>query len=336
MARSREERDFEAQLGEFLPGPPRLLHKGTPKPAPAAPQRQVAAQSQPPGPTAPDLAAELAARDAAIEALRVQLANAQGELSVAHASVDAATRRAQLAESALVTAQTQAREADAERRAQARRVTELQQQLLAVQKNWAGADRRGLPAARGLQGNEPQLALRLFIDAHGAQAIEAVLDRDPTAFARLLERLVLSCGAGPCTPRHPDTLVLRVDRGRCEVCAGSDSRQAYSGFREAVRGAGFDRCTVVGGSPAYREMLRELERTLSDGLEFRYVEDVAPRADQRARQVRGLVVIWGATAVDHAATSHYRDAGDKVLEIAHRGISGMLRRATAELQRNRR
>ncbi len=335
MANSKADSEFEALLGDFLPGSPRPLQKL------AAPTPKKQPPATPPGPPPvvappPQWTADLAAREAEIAGLRAQLDAALAEAQAARATAQAALPRAIAAAAALDAAQAAAREVDADRRVQARRVTELQQQLAAAQKLWANADRRFLPTTRGLQGDEPTRAVLLMLETHGAEALDALLDRDPSASARLFERLVLSCGADPCTPRHPGTLVLKVDRDRCEVCAGSDSRQAFSAFRQAVRAAGFTRCTVVGGSPAYREMLRELERTLSDGLELRYVEDVAPKADQRARQVRGLVIIWGATAVDHAATSHYRDAGDKVLEIPHRGIGGMLRKAAAELQRGRR
>ncbi|MBM4342142.1 MAG: hypothetical protein FJ100_02050 [Deltaproteobacteria bacterium] len=335
MAKSRSEREFEAIVGDFLTGPVRPIHKGGPPAAkpPAAPPAPAQVQVAVPPPAA--ATAELAARDAQIGALRAQLSAAEAGVAAAREAVATATQRAQVAEAALASAQRQAREADSERRAQSRRTTELLQQLTAVQRQWAGADRRGLVAARGLVGDEAVEALRLFLAARGTKAVDAMLDRDPAELCLLLERLVVSCGSGDCTPRHADVLVLLVPRDRCEVCAGSDSRQAFSAFCTALRAAGFSRCTVVGGSPAYREMLRDLGRTQGVGLDLRFVADVAPNADQRAKQVRGLVIIWGATAVDHAATSHYRDAGDKVLEIPHRGIGGMLRKAAAELQKNR-
>ena len=48
---------------------------------------------------------------------------------------------------------------------------------------------------------------------------------------------------------------------------------------------------------------------------------------------RGLIVIWGGSEVDHDTTIHYRQSGDLVLTMNHRGLSGILPRLTAQLQK---
>ncbi|MSQ83037.1 MAG: hypothetical protein EXR77_09005 [Myxococcales bacterium] len=290
-------------------------------PAPIA--ARAAATPEPAQPTAAQWLAELNERDERFAALQHQQVELTRQLTAAQARL--AQGQAEAAD--LIKRQS---DADSERRVLSRKVTDSQHQIAELRRVLDRADRRDLLRQRGLNDDEQVRAVVHLVRCYKLAALAALLDSDPQPLTRLLERIVVSCGAVACTPKHDDVAVLEVSRDRCEVCGGSDSRQAFALFCQLMHQLQLDRYTVVGGSPAYREMLRDLNRTFGTGLHLTTVADLRPDADKRARQVRGLVIIWGATAVDHAVTGHYRQAGDVVLEIAHRGIGGMLRKA-AEL-----
>ena len=82
----------------------------------------------------------------------------------------------------------------------------------------------------------------------------------------------------------------------------------------------------VGGSPNYRTQLEALfpaggSLTVHTTAGDRRVPLQRAKAQQRGDD---LVVIWGATELDHATSGAYRAQFGRVEVIAHRGIGRML------------
>lgn len=213
---------------------------------------------------------------------------------------------------------------DHERRGAARRQGELERSVAALRRQIEAADKRAVLSARGLATEAERAdALACLLAAAPGATVAALCAPDPAPLAALIERMVRCCDDPGCQPSG-DAPRLRVAKASCEVCGGSDVQRAFVAFATACHGAGFDRVTIVGGSPAYREALRGLSRSVGGGLQLRVVQNERPGEGKRAQAVRGLVVIWGATAVDHTTTGHYRGAGDAQIAVNHRGVAGML------------
>jgi len=149
----------------------------------------------------------------------------------------------------------------------------------------------------------------------------------PEAFAHLLEnRLVLICSRTSCQPDGPAAIV-EVAPARCEVCAGSDLKAAFSRLARVCEEASVRRVLVVGGSPAYRKQLRALASNFKGTLELESVPGSSRRprhkvaADLRRAQ---LVVLWGGSILDHSLSEAYRGGTAEVINVSHRGLTGML------------
>lgn len=280
--------------------------------------------------------------DVALDAARKQaeIAVAQAEAATAQAAQarrerDEAVARAVGLEAELAAVRVERQAFDKERRDAARRLSELGRSLGERERRLADADKRSVFEARGLaEGGERVAALACLLDANGPRTLDALCDPDPRPLAGLLDRLVRCCDEPGCQP-PADTPRLRVAKADCEVCGGSDVRRAFVAFAAACRAAGLDRVTLVGGSPAYRETLRGLAREHGGGLVLQVVQHERPDEAKRAQAVRGLVVIWGATAVDHTTTGHYRSAGDVQIAVNHRGVAGMLGQVSERLAARR-
>lgn len=324
--KSKAEREFEEQLQGYLSGAPAAALA---KPA------QVAQRQKAPAVVAvaipPVLVAPLASPDPELQSLVAQLAATRAVLAQAQAQLATAQAQAIELKSQLSVATADRQTMDSERRSAGRKLTEAQREATVVRDALASADRRCLLEERGLADDEHVRALLLLLRMYGSKAVDALLVAEPTALTELLDRLVLSCNVAAC--ERDDAPLLEVERDRCELCGGSDVRLAFAQWIKVLRQAAITRYTIVGGTPLYREMLRAMNRELGHGLQLDTVGDLVPRADQRARATTGLVVIWGATAVDHAVTNHWKGKGDLQITIAHRGIAGMLRLATARLLR---
>ena len=321
--KSKEERDFEAQLAEFLPGAVQRPALPADRIAPSA--RQVA-PVQPSPTVAPSNAV---AMDHKLASLAAQVTNWQARHTELAAQFSALQAQAEELRGQLTRAQQHSLNLDTERRSAARKLTECHQDIKKLHDAVAAHDKTQLLQDRGLTRDEPLRALVLLLRFYGQRAVLALLAADPTALQELVDRLVLSCNVGPC--ERDDAPLLEVARDRCELCGGSDVQAAFGQLLEALRQRNVVRLTVVGGTPLYREILRKLNREHGKGLQLDTVGELVPNADQRARATTGLVLIWGATAVDHAVTNHWRDKGQLQITVAHRGIAGMLRIAAGRL-----
>ena len=191
---------------------------------------------------------------------------------------------------------------------------------------------RAAMEARGLVGeSELDLVLRALGELHeGASLLGLLSVRDAEALEVWLEdRVAMVCAS--CAPA-PGRAVLQVPPSRCDVCGGSDIRRAVKRFQDAALLSGLGRIVIVGGSPQYHRQLRAL---LTDP---RITLNLIPGDRRRtSRQVAAdeagadLVIVWGATLLDHSLSQLYGRHGGRVITIPHRGIARMLERAAEAL-----
>ncbi len=222
---------------------------------------------------------------------------------------------------------------DRERRLADKRAAAADDRVRALESVLAAADKTALWSDRGLSRTEILPAFSLLAVAQPQALFSAIMTLEPQPLAQLLnDRLALVCLADVCQPPG-DVLALHVPPERCELCGGSDLRAAYRAFAQATVAGRLPSVTFVGGSPAYRETLRLLHRELKPEFTLDVVAKKRPGEGKRAQATRGLIVIWGGSEVDHDTTIHYRESGDRVLTMNHRGLSGLLPRLVAQLQR---
>lgn len=313
---SIEDVDFEAMM--WAEGAVPLGRKKRPAPAPQPP---APVPKSAPAATAVALAPAvdpeaLVAARGAVEALRAQLMLRDATI---------ADLRTQLAD-----AEKRAETFDLERRAVARKLTE-KQPAASTSKAAAVVE---LLVARGLEADEIDFAFLALADGGKARDLAELLgasDRRVTA-AWLDRHLDLLCRDEGCPPRG-GAVVVDVPRPRCDVCAGSDVNRAARGFFDACVRQGIQRVRLVGGSPAYRKRLSELVQ--EDGrVDLKLVVGTGRRTstDARADQKHAdLVILWGATILDHSVSELYDRHRGRVLSIPHRGIARMLELAAAQL-----
>jgi hypothetical protein len=148
----------------------------------------------------------------------------------------------------------------------------------------------------------------------------------PGLDALLEERLQLLCGRATC-PADRAAVVVKVSRRRCEICSGSDLRAAFDGWVRAASESGIRRVTIVGGSPAYRRQLRDLAKEVG-GPRMELVSGTRNRDSRKvAADIRGsdIIVLWGATLLDHSVSEAYRAARpEQRLQVGERGMARML------------
>lgn len=306
-----------------------------------------------PAPPAPPVGPDprIAALEAEVLAARALTLEARGAAAAAGARVGELEDRVKALELEVATAALQVKEA---RRLVAARDAELARRPRAGAATAGRADR----AARGEAApKETRSATRLnalleargLVDADeraaglaavlGTDSARALIDklgaRDGDGVASILERkLALLCGAPGCAaPEH--AAVFAVPPERCEICGGSDIQRAARAFAEACAGAGVTRVRLVGGSPSYKTQIEALFPR-GGALTVLITEGgkKVPLNRSKAQQ-RGddLVIIWGATELDHATSGAYRKAYGRVFTIANRGIGRMLELAAAEIAR---
>jgi hypothetical protein len=217
---------------------------------------------------------------------------------------------------------------------------DLRAELVTASRKPAAPEPTSLSAAladRGLDGAAEQShALGLLAAAPTSAALLGLLaTRDlPALAAWLTLRLALVCGDPACAPEH-GAIALRVERPRCEVCGGSDIQRAAHGFTRACAAAGVVRVRFVGGSPNYRTKLAALFPAGGPLLVRTTAGNKHVRLSRSKSQQRGddLVVVWGATELDHATSGAYRPEYGRVEVVAHRGIGRMLDLVAARLSR---
>ncbi len=282
--------------------------------------------------------AELAARNHALtqerDAASIAVAASRAELAALVARNHALTQERDAATLAMASRRAEATATEAALRA------ELGSTRAALRAAQASADppRSSLAAAllaRGLVGGPEQAhALALLTEGEAASRVLDLLEtRDPAALASLLERrLALVCGAAGCAPEL-GAAALQVAPARCEVCGGSDIQRAAHGFVRACVAAGLARVRFVGGSPNYRTKLAALFPAGGPLTVHTTAGDKRVRLNRSRSQQRGddLVIIWGATELDHATSGVYRAEHGRTEIIAHRGIGRMLELAAARI-----
>ena len=182
--------------------------------------------------------------------------------------------------------------------------------------------------ARGLSDPDEQAqAVAALTGTESARRLmEALETRDIAGLRSALERrLALVCGSPGCSA-PAGAAVIEVSPARCELCGGSEIQRAATRFIHACEAAGVARVRFVGGSPNYRTQLEALfprrgPLTVHTTAGDRRVPLHRAKAQQRSDD---LVVIWGATELDHATSGAYRAQFGRVETIAHRGIGRML------------
>ena len=272
-------------------------------------------------------------RDAAILAT----ASLRAELAALTDRYQARTRERDLANS-MIAASAPQRSADAATEAALRsELSEVRAAVQAAQRS-PESPRTSLAAALRARGldvpSEQARALALLTDGEAATRLLELLEtRDPAALASLLERrLALVCGDPGCAPEL-GAAALQVPSARCEVCGGSDIRRGAHLFIRTCAVAGVVRVRFVGGSPNYRTKLAALFPAGGPLTVHTTAGDKHVRLSRSRSQQRGddLVIIWGATELDHATSGAYRAEHGRTEVIAHRGIGRMLELAAGRI-----
>lgn len=143
--------------------------------------------------------------------------------------------------------------------------------------------------------------------------------------ATLAELFLVTCGEDTCEAQAGGrTLFIAPSRDGCHVCGGSANERTLQLARDATASAGLSRIVVVGGSPNLHEDLRK--RTPVE-WELRIVDGTARHTVDQARtnlEWAHVVLIWGATQLDHKVSRLYtvhRDA--RCVVINRRGLSSL-------------
>lgn len=146
------------------------------------------------------------------------------------------------------------------------------------------------------------------------ERVRAALER---AFIRVCPRG--DCAAGAKKIAGSRTAVPAASQKFCEVCAGSANRDAMLRAAAAMKTRGWTKLCVVGGFPATIPDLREIERA---GVALRTVDGTRSRTTASAQadmEWADLVVLWGATPLDHSVSRLYK--GEKVVSLSARGVT---------------
>lgn len=263
-----------------------------------------------------------ASRQAAEEA-HAAASQAAADLALARQETTTATRRADRAEARLAetTAELAAAQALLEEAAAARPEPEALDELLT---------RAGL--------HDPAIDFAALVETlaeHGrlGDLLRRLRVVPTSELAHYLDdRVAWLCGGCTSTRGHGTRTIVPVAPVECDVCGGSSVQAAAARFAEACRGARIGRVLVVGGSPAYHDMLQKLEPTL--GVRLRVIRgDAHSRDKARAQQdVAGadVVFIWASTVLDHRVSELY--TGPKVQTLPVRGLARMLTEAAGRLR----
>lgn len=269
------------------------------------------------------------------EALAAARAEGSALLSSARAELDASRAEAAAARSATdaLRFETEALRTERDRLLSER--SKLDRKLWEIQQRpapKAPTPLRELLTARGCGTEEEcHAAVAGLAALRPAELLEHLTVADSGAATAWLDRRLVLCGPHTDAPAGP-AVAVRVPEDRCELQDSSSVRAAWAAVLSAARRAGIAQVTIVGGSPAYRQELRTLcER--GDSLRVELVDGTARRPRHRAEadiRASDLVVLWGGTELDHSL-SHCYQGRDPVLNVAHRGIVGMLRTLAAAI-----
>ncbi len=126
------------------------------------------------------------------------------------------------------------------------------------------------------------------------------------------------------------SVVEAASAADCAVCGGSVNRRSVDELVGAAERAGVTRLCIVGGSPATR---LELGDAIGDRLALRFVDGTAGHSRAQADTNiawAGLVVVWGATQLDHKVSILYK--GPNVVVTRRRGIADLAAEAKTWLE----
>lgn len=175
--------------------------------------------------------------------------------------------------------------------------------------------------AEGFRSSEALATARATLENAGltrpgkARMADEKLDRARDAIGHALVR---HCSSPDCTATVADDgrLAVEVERAHCSVCSGSNNTRALRRMGSACAAAGVRRVLVVGGRPP---LYREMERTLGDELQLRFVDGTnnLPNGAVALRDCAwaDLLVIWAPTPLPHKVSTLYRA---DVCGVAHR------------------
>ena len=323
--------------GRSAAGPTRPQPAQRPPPPTAPPARSLTTKPIPPASPArlpPPAELRLAEAEAALrtttEALAAQTAALAAQTAALHA-----------AQAQLAAADAKLREVEGHRQSVHQALQARTAELEAVKSGALGEQEASFTALlkdRGLApSTESDLFLRAIADAHlGAKLVGLLSTHERSALQAFLDDHLALRGGCPTCPDPAGRALMRVVRGRCDLCEGSDMRRRAADLTEALLLAGHNRVVFVGGSPAY---YTQLDKLLSDRrLRITKVPNGRNIRKEDAKshlQNSHLIVIWGNTIIDHRVTELYtKQPADKarVLTVAHRGMTGMMERVTRALR----
>jgi hypothetical protein len=174
-----------------------------------------------------------------------------------------------------------------------------------------------------------QLARAALVDAGltSGRKSRIAAGKLPAVNAALASRFAIVCARTACRSVLPGTDKSLIDAARptdCSVCGGSANESAIDRAVAALHGRGMRKVVVVGGSPTTHEELRSLVR---NRLELRLVSGTDRRTRSGAKADLAwadLVVIWGATQLDHKVSKLYTDGRhESVVTCGRRGIEAL-------------
>lgn len=205
----------------------------------------------------------------------------------------------------------------------------------------AAQARIGLAELFGKRGcadrDEAIEVMRGLVEKRPEQLIDAIELSAPEPLAQVLDDRVAFVAHDLDVDLGPDTVIVRVPAARCEITGGSDIRAGFRQFADACQRTQVRRITIVGGSPAYRRELDHLAAAHGD-LKLNLVSGTKRRERKRAeadKRTSDIVVIWGATELDHSVSAVYTGEGAPILRVPHRGISRMLDQVTESVRGHR-
>lgn len=198
---------------------------------------------------------------------------------------------------------------------------------------------RAVLEERGLvDEGEMVTALQGLLARYPRDLLDAVELTSRDRLLRLLDqRVSLAHDPARCDLAR-SSVVVQVPPERCELTGGSDIRAAFRRLLAACQSADAGYLTIVGGSPAYRNQLTDLAEPHRATLRLNLVSGTQRRERRRAEadmRKSDLVVIWGATELDHSVSGLYTGDAAPILRVPHRGISRMLEQVAAWLDARR-
>lgn len=275
-----------------------------------------------------ELDARVAAQDTELRAAGAEIGRMNAQIAALTAERDAAKAAAAVSDDRVAELRKAADDLDRERRTLQRKLGTAKPAPISATPAVAVFDARGLRP-----GHEQHQALRALSEQRPADVLAALELADPTPLTTLLDQRVVLASSTAELPADSGHVMVRVSEDRCEFGGASDVVAAWRRFIAACAAANVRTVTIVGGSPSYRRQLKALLKDWPQSPKLVLVSGTKRRPKNKAAsdlRTSDIVLIWGATELDHSVSAPYTEARDpKVTIIAHRGISGMLERATA-------